>query len=281
MAPVTRFSWAQFCRRRLAVPGHHGGWALWLGPFAVGIGVAGGWNEALPLLFALGLAAFMVWQPAVIVVKALAGRRSRADVMPALIWMLAYSSLIAAGSLALTRAGHATVLWFGAPALPVLGWHLALVARRAERDHMGADIVGAGVLALAAPAAHAVVIGQITGTAWMLWALCWFQSAAAVVFVFLRLAQRRLSEIPETSVRWRTGRRAMLYHGFNVIGSLALALLGFAPRLTVVPFAAMWVYAVYGVLRPAVGVRPTRLGFAQVGATVVFSVLLITAYRLA
>ena len=281
MAPVTRFSWAQFCRRRLAVPGDHGGWALWLGPFAVGIGVAGEWNEALPLLFASGLAAFMARQPAVIVVKALAGRRSREDVMPALIWLLTYSSLIAAGSLALIRAGHVTVLWFGAPALPVLWWQLTLVARRAERRQMGADIVGAGVLALAAPAAHAVVIGRITGTAWLLWALCWFQSAAAVVFVFLRLAQRRLGKAPATPDRWRMGRRAMLYNGFNVIGSLALALLGFAPRLTVVPFAAMWAYAAYGVLRPVVGVRPSRLGFAQVGATVVFSVLLIAAYRLA
>ncbi len=281
MAPVTWFGWAQFWRRRLAVPDDHGGWALWLGPFTVGIGVAGGWNEALPSLFALGLAAFMARQPAVIVAKALAGRRSRADVIPALIWLLAYSSLIAAGSLALTRAGHATVLWFGAPALPALWWQLALVARRAERGQIGADIVGAGVLALAAPAAHAVVIGRITGTAWLLWGLCWFQSAAAVVFVFLRLAQRHLSGIPATAVRWRMGRRAMLYHGFNVIGSLALALLGFVPRLTVVPFAAMWAYAVYGMLRPAVGVRPTRLGFAQVGATVVFSVLMIAAYRLA
>lgn len=38
---------------------------------------------------------------------------------------------------------------------------------------------------------------------------------------------------------------------------------------------------IHGTFRPAVGVKPQVLGFAQVGAAVIFVVLLVLAYHLA
>jgi hypothetical protein len=100
------------------------------------------------------------------------------------------------------------------------------------------------------------------------------------VYVYLRLAQRRLSEMPSMAKRWRLGRRAVVYAAFNFAGSSALAILEVIPQFTPVAFAAMLWQAIGGTREPCVGVRPQRIGFAQVGATAVFAALLIIAYRI-
>ena len=276
-APATKTS-SRWLKKIYALPAEHGAWALWLGPLAIGIG-AGGWNGAPTLLLALTqLFVFLSRQPLVILVKALSGRRSRADAAPASIWLIVYAALAAIFGVMLIAAGYTQLVWVVVPSVPMLIWQIGLVRERAERQ-MTIELAGSGMLALAAPTAYYVATRTADATAIWLWILCWLQSAAAIVYVYLRLAQRRLTEAPPVAERLRMGRRAMTYAAVNLAISIGLALARLVPPLTPVAFAAMLAQVVGGTRAPGVGVKPTRIGFAQVGATVVFAVLMIIAYR--
>lgn len=262
-----------------ALPAEHGAWALWLGPLSIGIGVAG-WNGAPTLLLVLAqLFAFLTRQPFIILIKAMSGRRARADVGPAAVWLIVYAALAAIFGMALIASGYTQLLWAIVPIVPLFIWQMWLVWERAERQ-MTIELAGSGALALAAPTAYYVATGNLDATAIWLWGLCWIQSAAAIVYVHLRLAQRRLESPPSMPERWRMGRRAVVYATANFIGAYALAILRAVPPLTPIAFAAMLLQAIGGTRRPCVGARPQRIGFAQVAATAIFAALIIATYRL-
>jgi hypothetical protein len=224
------------------------------------------------------LSLFLARQPMVILVKSLAGRRSQEDALPASGWMVAYGALAAIFAALLVASGRAAMLWLALPALPALAWQLWLVTRRAERQ-MAVELTGSGALAFAAPAAYFAETGRFDTTALAIWLLCWFQSAAAIVYVYLRLEQRRMSAVPSRAQQWAMGWRAVLYHTFNFVTSLVLAMSHILPPLIPLAFAVMLAEAVRGTFRPAVGVKPQVLGFSQVAVTILFVVLVVLAYR--
>jgi hypothetical protein len=62
---------------------------------------------------------------------------------------------------------------------------------------MGVEIVASGILALAAPAAFWVGRGYPDPQGWVLFGLVWLQSAASIVYAYLRLEQRSLTDVPK------------------------------------------------------------------------------------
>lgn len=88
-------------RKHLALPQQHGAWALWLGPFCVGIAVGRALTPGHFWLTLAMLGAFLALQPLTILVKAWAGRRPTAERAPALVWLAAYGALALAGALGL------------------------------------------------------------------------------------------------------------------------------------------------------------------------------------
>jgi hypothetical protein len=246
-----------------------------------GAGAAGAPGPALPWLALACLGGFLSLQPLTILTKSLAGRRSKDDAAPALAWLAAYGLLALAGAIGLLRAGQGQALWLGLAALPVLAWQMALVARRAERGQMGVELVGAGALALAAPAAYWVSTGGVDPTGWWLWVMCWLLSAGAIVYIYLRLEHRRLAAAPPWPDRLRLARRSTLYNFANLLIAAGLSAWGVVPWGVLLPFGLMLVEAVWGgLVRPAAGVRPVVLGVRQMMLTFANSVLLILAYRL-
>ncbi len=79
----------RWLRKHFAIPAEHGAWAMLLGPFVVGVGVA--WRLNLAVVWALlgMLLLFLARQPMIILIKALTGRRSRSDAAPAAGWLAA------------------------------------------------------------------------------------------------------------------------------------------------------------------------------------------------
>ena len=269
---------SRWLKRIYTLPAEHGAWALWLGPLAIGIGVAG-WNDVPTLVLVLAqLFVFLSRQPLVILVKALAGRRSSSDVMPALLWFAGYATLATIFSGILIVSGYIQLLLVVLPIAPMLVWQVWLIRERSERQ-MTIELAGSGMLALAAPTACYVATGVLDTKALVLWVLCWLQSAAAIVYVYLRLAQRRLDTLPSLPERWRMGRRAITYAVANLIFAGGLALAEIVPPLTPAAFAAMVVQVIGGMRTPAIGAKPQRIGLAQVGTTVIFAALIIAAYR--
>ena len=265
-------------RRHYALPAEHGSWIWLLGPLAVGIAAARRLTPDLVPLGLAALAAFLLRQPVTLAVKGLSGRRAREDLKPALAWMAGYSLLAALALAWLLRAGHGRLLALALPGVPVFAWHLWLVGRRRERGQPGVEIVAAGTLALAAPAAYWTAGGESTGVGWILWLLTWLQAAASIVYIHLRLEQRGWEQLPSGSQRWRPGARALAYAGFNLLACSLLSGIGWAPPLAPWAFALSLAETLQGIVRPAVGVPPRAIGLRQLGSSALFLLMLGLAY---
>jgi hypothetical protein len=265
-------------QKRYALPSEHGSWIWWIGPLLTGAAAAGSFSlDLIWLVFAM-LAAFLFRQPAAMLVKTFSGRRPESDRAPAILWGVVYASIALTGLIVLLIHGHEILLYLAIPGIPVFAWHLWLVTRRAERGQRGVEIVGAGVLALAAPAAYWVAGGTGNQLAWILWTLTWLQSAASIVFIYLRLAQRKQTSATDVKARITAGSRTFAYHIFNLALAVFFYALDQIPALLVVAFGLMLLDAVEGILRPAAGVKPTRIGIRQLIMSSLFVVLSVTAF---
>lgn len=267
-------------RRHLALPAEHGAWIWWLGPLLIGT-VAGG--QLRPELFVLTLAAlsaFLLRQPATLAVKSLSGRRSRNDLPATLAWAAIYAVLAASSAAVLIAGGQRRLLPLAIPGLVIFTWHLWLVSRRRERRQLGVEIFAAGALSLSAPAAYWVAQGDSQRTAWLLWLLTWFQSAASIVHIYVRLNQRSLALPIPVRRKLVLGRRSLLYSGVNLLGALVLMRAGWVPELVPSAYALMAFDSLDGVLRPAVGVPPARIGLRQLLVGMVYVLLMSVSYAL-
>ncbi len=267
-------------RKHYALPSEHGAWIWWIGPLLIGAAAGSELTTHLALLALTALAAFLLRQPATIAVKAISGRRDRDELRPALIWWAIYTALTLVGVSLLIGSGQTRIVLLAIPGMIIFSWHLWLVSRRQERQQPGVEIVAAGALALTAPAAYWVSGGTSDREAWILWGLTWLQSAASIVHVHIRLEQRRLEHTPQMAMRLRMGQRSLIYHLFNQSASLALALGGWVPPLVPVAFAVTLLDALEGVLRPAVGAPPRRIGVRQLIISSLFVLVMVLAYLL-
>ncbi len=257
----------------IALPQDHGSWVFLFSPLVIGLVAGQAWNADTLALVVAALAAFLIRQPLTIAVKVYSKRRHRRDLPPARLWSAIYA-LIGSASLAwLCSRGHKYLLYLALPAIPVFAWHLYLVSKRAERRQAGVEILATGVLALAAPAAYWVGRGALLPAGWVLWLLVWLQSAASIVYAYLRLEQRRWKEIPPAPQRWLAGRRALAYASFNVAATGLLALAGYLPAGIALPYAVQLIETLWGITHPAVQARPTAIGMRQLAVSTLYTLL--------
>jgi hypothetical protein len=197
----------------------------------------------------------------------------------AFFWLLIYGIIGLIALIVLLRQGFGYLLLLALPGLPVFVWHLYLVSRRAERRQMGIEVVGSGVLALAAPAAFWVGVGKPEPSGWWLFILIWLQSAASIVYAYLRLEQREWTSSPNLPTRLRKGQRALLYSSFNLALVIILSLSGAFPLLLPIPYILQWVEVIWGTLKPAIGFKPTSIGVRQLIISSLFTLLFILTWK--
>ena len=267
-----------YLRRHIALPGEHGSWVFILSPLLIGLFAGGRWVAGSLYLILAAMAAFLIRHPVTIAVKAYSGRRSKRDLPAAWFWISLYGLIGLAAFALLTAQGFGYLLILALPGIPVFIWHLYLVSKRAERGQAGVEVVASGVLALAAPAAFWVGVGQPDPSGWWLFALVWMQSAASIVYAYLRLAQRELPAAPEPVSRLRMGRRALQYTTFNLAWVIFFSMFRVLPPLLPLPYLLQWGETLWGTLRPAVGVKPTSIGLRQLLISTLFTVLFIIAW---
>ncbi len=265
-------------RKQIAIPQDHGSWVFILSPLLVGIFAGGGFRLATGVLIVGAFAAFLLRQPVTMLVKVYSGRRPRSDLLPALLWSLIYSLIGLAALGALVAFGDGYVAYLAIPGAPVFAWHLWLVSRRAERRQALVEVIGTGVLALAAPGAYWVGIRHYGAFGWWLWLLTWLQSAASILYAYLRLEQRVLPEAPAPDVQWRMARAALAFTSFNVLLSLVLGLGGLLPLLVCVPYLVQWIESLWGTTHPAVKVKPVMIGMRQLAVSSLWTLLFIVAW---
>lgn len=266
-------------RRHIALPQDHGSWVFILSPLLIGLYAGGTLGPASLSLIVAAMAAFLIRQPVSVAVKAYSGRRPRSDLPAARFWVVAYGAIALLALLSLSRQGFGYILYLAVPGVPVFAWHLYLVSRRAERRRAGVEVLATGVLALTAPAALWVGRGRYDPLGWALWLLVWLQTAASIVYAYLRLEQRELPALPPPAERWQMGRRALLYTTFNVLFSLAVGMSAWLPHLIFLPFLLQWAETLWGITHPAMGWKPTRIGIRQLIVSTLWTLLFMLTWR--
>jgi hypothetical protein len=266
-------------KKHIAIPQDHGSWVFILSPLLIGTFVGGNFNFSTFSLFIGAMSAFMIRQPLTVYVKAISGRRPKSDLGPARFWLLIYGSISALAVTALIQQGFGFVLFLAIPAVPIFAWHLWLISQRSERKQAGIEIIATGVLSLAAPAAYWVALGRYDPLGWWLWIWTWLQSAASIVYAYLRLEQRELKSQPENRELWRMGKRALIYTSFNLFVSLMLGWANIVPQLIFVPFLLQWIETLWGITHPAIGWRPTHIGIRQLIVSTLWTILFIICWK--
>lgn len=272
--------WKSYFRKQLFLPQDHGSWVFIFSPLLIGLFAGERFSTSSLYLTIAALCAFLIRQPMTIAVKASSGRRSRSDLPAALFWIGVYGFIILLALTGLIRAGFVYLLYVAVPGGPVFAWHLWLVSRREERKQVYMEIVATGVLSLAAPAAFWVGIDHYDPIGWWLWALTWLQSAASIVYAYLRLEQRDLEQVPERAAMGKMGLRAFLCTTFNLAFSLSLGLTVVLPRFLFIPYLVQWIETIWGIFHPAVGWKPTRIGIRQLIVSILWTILFIVIWRL-
>jgi hypothetical protein len=267
-------------RKHIAIPQDHGSWVFILSPLLIGLFAGEHFYPASINLIVAAMGAFLIRQPVSMAVKAYTGRRSRAELPAARFWMSVYGAIILLALAGLIADGFLYILYLAIPGIPVFIWHLYLVSKRAERKQAGVEMLATGALSLAAPAAYWIGQGGYDLLGWALWLLTWLQSAASIVYAYLRLEQREQTQSPGRSEQWKMGKRALQYTSFNLALSLMLGWSELLPRWIFVPYLLQWIETVWGITHPATGWKPTAIGIRQLIVSILFTVLFIVCWRL-
>lgn len=271
----------RYLRKHIALTNEHGSWVLLLSPLITGIVVGENLNLSSGYLFIAAVAVFLLRQPMTILVKISSKRRPQTDLRAAVFWIFIYGIISLIMSVLLVTNGYAYILYLVIPGIPVFIWHLILVSKRAERRQMGIEIVASGVLALTAPAAFWVGAGYPNPIGWWLWGLIWLQSAGSIVYAFLRLEQRNWKTLPSWKVRFRAGHRTLTYTSFNLLFVICFSAWKLLPSWIPFPFLLQLLESLWGsLIKPAMGYKPSRIGFRQLTISVLFTILFIWAWKL-
>lgn len=275
-------------RRHIALPQDHGSWVFLFSPLMIGLFAGKEFSLASLAVIVGSLAAFLLRQPLTIAVKIYSGRRSRNELPAAWFWLALYALIGLSAVGALVQLGFLYILSLAIPAIPVFAWHLYLVGKRAERRQIGVEILATGVLALAAPAVYWVGTGShcpgnwgtcaMTSPGWWLWVLTWLQSAASIVYAYLRLQQREWNSLPATRERFKAGWRAIAFTTFNLGLSLALGAFHTLPVLLFLPYLLQWLETLWGTSNPAIGAKPVAIGLRQLIISVLFTLIFIVTW---
>ncbi|UCF67431.1 MAG: YwiC-like family protein [Acidobacteriota bacterium] len=265
-------------RRHIALPADHGSWVFLLSPLIIGLAGGGRLSIVTVYLVVASLAGFLARQPLTIAIKALSGRRSREELPVALLWTAVYGGIAAAHVAGLVVRGFGYVLLLAIPGAIVFAWYLLLVSRRTERRQLGLELAATGALALSAPAAYWIGRGAPLPFGWLLWLLVWAQSAASIVYVYLRLVQREWKSVPPPAKRWRAGGAALTFSAMNFVAVLALALGQIVSFWLTAPFLIQTAETVWGTLHPCAGWKPRAIGLRQLAVSALFTVLFVAGW---
>ncbi|HEV2424088.1 MAG TPA: YwiC-like family protein [Terriglobia bacterium] len=268
-------------RQALVWPREHGAWGIVLVALFTGAGAGLSSAQNLPPLFWLTLAvvaAFCLRTPIENSLPASPFRpRTAAEWRSVMTASAAYAVCGGFAVWMLARAGVLNLFW--KPGLAAAGlFALQAVIKRAGRSYRApGEVVGAFGLALTAVGGWAVATGQINSQAVALWILNGLFATIQIIYVQFRIRAARGGSFPKASTR----RRLLIGEMFVFLVLVAGASAGVMPALALVAFLPILVDVVNWSLRAtSQPLEIHRLGRSQLAHSILFGLLLITAFRL-
>lgn len=166
------------------------------------------------------------------------------------------------------------LLAFALPVALLLAANLRanLTGRRFSAANEAAGVLG---LCLGAPAAYYALSGGLQARAWSLWLLSGIYFLGPIFHVKLAALQHRASAdasfLPDLKAM---RRRSLAYHGLALAAVVLWGALGDLPAAAAIPFGAALVKAGLRALQEPQRVDFRRLGFQEVGYTILFVICL-------
>ena len=268
-----------YFRRTIAIPQDHGSWVFLFSPLLIGLFAGEDFSQGTWALITAAITVFLIRQPITTAAKVKSGRRPRSDMPAAIFWICLYGLVLSFSLTYLIYLEYFFLLTLAIPGITVFAWHLYLVSKRNDRGQAGVEILATGALALSAPAAYWVSSGIFSPDGWWLWILTWLQSAASIIYAYLRLEQRSLQDLPSRQKRITLGKRALRYSSFNLVLTVVLSIANILPTLIFLPYLLQWLETIWGIFHPAIGYRPTRIGFRQLAISSIFTIIFILVWR--
>ena len=257
------------------IPREHGAWAMFLAPLLIGSGVAGIFNLDALLLALTAAGFFFLRFPLMLAIKTRA-RNQRAH---ALAWSAIYAALTAAlGIMLLLTTRLDALVPLGALGGITLVVYLALAARRAEMSIWG-EWVGIAGLGLSAPAAYLLGARVLDSTALELYLLNLLYFGGTVVYVKFKVREQPRSVPKDWVDKLSAGSVSIAYHAMVFCAVALAAFLQWVPLLVTVAFILPMCKVMEGVLTKPARLNIKRIGFIELGFTVAFLLIVVTAYR--
>lgn len=275
MSVDTAASQPQPIPRTPPIPKEHGAWALLYGPFAITALAFGRLDLRLQLFLLVLTALFLAHEPL--------SRLARPSAKSVLAqkrtywrrWALVELTVaLAAGGLLIWRHGLWELSAVGAAAVVPFVFHLGLVSQKQERQVAGELLGIMGLTAAGGPATYYVIRGSLDSTALLLWLTCLLYFSSAVFYVKMRVSPFSHKE----DERKRT-RQCLLYHLFLLAAAAGLAASGLVHPVMLLGFAPILARAFWGMLRKGGRLNLKRIGYGEVGFTVLFVVFSVWAWR--
>ncbi|MBI2863261.1 MAG: YwiC-like family protein [Chloroflexi bacterium] len=261
------------------IPKEHGGWAMLLVPYIIGLGVAARVGLA-SLLFLLSiLLVFLASEPLSVLVKSFRLRDNGPRRGSALRWLLAYLFLAGlATAPVVVIYGRWWLVLFGVLGLGFLGLQGLVECKRVDRTTIG-EVVGALGLSLSAPGVYYATLGDLGATAFLLWLLSALHSTGSVLYVNLRLRQfKARGECPGIGARLALGRETLLYVAMLVAVLIGLAYFGQMPILALVAYLPLVGKALRAFYRISPAFSFKRLGYVELASALFFAIMLVLSY---
>ena len=252
------------------LPREHGAWAILIGPIFVGLLGAPVFSPAAAAaLFVLGaLAAFLIRSPLQALLAKPGDRRAWG-------WLAFYAAL-ALGAFAplILLIGCWKLLFFAVPSGLLLAENLTAnrSGRRFSAFNEGAGVLG---LCLGAPAAYYAASFQLDARAWSLWLLCSAFFLGPIFYVKMAALQHRaVADKSALAALALMSRRSLVYHGLTLAAVVLWAATGGVSALVAIPFFAALIKTVLRGLRAPERVNFQSLGYAEVGYSILFVVVM-------
>lgn len=266
--------------RTMVIPREHGAWGMLLVPLATGAVVAArsGINGGALVLFVLAaMSLFCLRTP----VESWLGT-SPIKAQNAHERTVVLRTILAIATLAL--ATLAALLWNGNHGLVVIGTIAMLafavqagVKKLGRKGRMPAQIIGAIGLTSTAAGAYYVATGRLDRTALALWLASWLFAGDQVHFVQLRIHASRASGFEE---KVQQGLPFLLSQIALIAVVLAGCRLGFFPGAVAIAFLPVLLRGTFWFIRKPQSLDVHKLGFTELGHSLLFGALLCTAFLL-
>jgi hypothetical protein len=271
--------------RFLRLPREHGAWAMLLVPYLTGFGAVRWSDYAAGRLAAgcLGILLLFIGRASMMqLIKPRYRGRTAGDQVKEL-WLnsILYGGLGAAIILGIIIiGGYWYLLAVGAAAFILFLGQTWLALRFGERS-IPAELVGIVLLTLSAPLAAVLAGGAGVSDVILLWLINAMYFGASVFTVKMKVASKmeRLEYFYFTT-RLRIAAASIIYVLVAISLWLALAIFGVAPWLSPAAFLPVALYVLWSCITMSARLKIKTEGFVQLGLSLVFAFITITAWRI-